>query len=237
MLALQLNCLSEVLFDSALRRASQLDSYIATYGKPVGPLHGLPGSLKDPFRVEGAETSVGFVGWLGKRETGETESEVVKMAMEMGAVVHVKTNVPTGLMVWRSAALELYDARSIYGRGEWRSLDWCASSASGLRFADQMRSTRRSRRTTISLAILGTRTIAIFLLGALLAVRLSAASMTILVTLYPLRPLSNQRLLTKSTSIGEASLIAMRGSLLGLGTDIGVQTQIHIKTYKVDLYL
>ena len=107
-LALQLNCLSEVLFEPALRRASQLDSYITTHGKPIGPLHGLPISLKDQFRVEGAETSVGFVGWLGNRETGETESEMVKMLMEMGAIIHVKSNVPPGLMVWRSAALVHY---------------------------------------------------------------------------------------------------------------------------------
>lgn len=99
MLGSQVNCLSEVLFESALRRATQLDSYIATHGKPMGPLHGLPISLKDQFRIAGAETSVGYVGWLGKPETEETESEVVKILMEMGAVVHVKTNVPTGLMV------------------------------------------------------------------------------------------------------------------------------------------
>lgn len=107
-LALQLNCLSEVLFEPALRHASHLDAYIATCGKPIGPLHGLPISLKDQFRVEGAETSVGFIGWLGKQETAETESELVKMLIEMGAVIHVKTNVPPGLMVWRSAALVFF---------------------------------------------------------------------------------------------------------------------------------
>ena len=48
---------------------------------------------------------MGYVGWLGKPETGETESEVVKMLMEMGAVVHVKTNVPTSLMVRCEIAL------------------------------------------------------------------------------------------------------------------------------------
>ena len=96
---IQVNCLSEVLFDAALRRASELDSYIAAHGKPIGPLHGLPVSVKDSFRVNGAETSVGFVGWLGKRETAETESEAVKMLTGMGAVVHVKTNMPTGAMV------------------------------------------------------------------------------------------------------------------------------------------
>lgn len=92
-----------MLFESALQRAKQLDSYMETHGKPMGPLHGLPISLKDQFRVKGAETSVGYVGWLGKWETEDTESEVVKTLVGLGAVVHVKTNVPTSLMVWRRA--------------------------------------------------------------------------------------------------------------------------------------
>lgn len=39
------NCLTEILFESALKRAKALDETLAT-GKLVGPLHGLPISLK-----------------------------------------------------------------------------------------------------------------------------------------------------------------------------------------------
>jgi amidase len=88
-----------VLFVEALSRARELDAYYKAHGKPVGPLHGLPISLKDQFRVSGAETSMGYVSWLGPKETAETESWLVSRLRELGAVFHCKTNVPTSLMV------------------------------------------------------------------------------------------------------------------------------------------
>jgi amidase len=36
----------------ALARAKELDQHLEKTGKPVGPLHGLPISLKDQFRVK-----------------------------------------------------------------------------------------------------------------------------------------------------------------------------------------
>lgn len=87
------------MFEEALKRAAELDLYFETHGKTVGPLHGLPISLKDAFRVDGFESSIGYISWLGKRETRDTESEVVKILREAGAVFYVKTNVPTSLMV------------------------------------------------------------------------------------------------------------------------------------------
>lgn len=36
----------------ALMRAKELDEYYAKNGKTVGPLHGLPISLKDQFRIK-----------------------------------------------------------------------------------------------------------------------------------------------------------------------------------------
>lgn len=40
------NCLTEIFFDKALTRAKYLDEYIERGKKPVGPLHGVPISLK-----------------------------------------------------------------------------------------------------------------------------------------------------------------------------------------------
>lgn len=42
------------------------------------------------------------MGLLGKKETRESESEVVRILREAGAVIFVKTNVPSGMMVSRS---------------------------------------------------------------------------------------------------------------------------------------
>jgi len=35
-----------MFFDKALERAKELDEYLEKEGKPIGPLHGLPISLK-----------------------------------------------------------------------------------------------------------------------------------------------------------------------------------------------
>ncbi|GIZ42592.1 hypothetical protein CKM354_000585300 [Cercospora kikuchii] len=92
------NCLSEVLFADAKQRALELDEHYAKTGKTVGPLHGLPISLKDQFRIEGVDTSLGYVSWLGKPETQATESQLVSDLRKLGAVFYCKTNVPTSLM-------------------------------------------------------------------------------------------------------------------------------------------
>ena len=78
------------------------------------------------------------------------------------------------------------------------------------------RLTRQSRRTTTSSDILGTRTTATYLLEAPLAVRPIATSYA-----FFSAP-GNVELADNEIPVGEASLIAMKGSLLGLGTDIGM---------------
>lgn len=95
----------EIFFDAAIADAEKLDAYLEEKGKPVGPLHGLPVSLKDQFHVRGVETTMGYVGWLGtfegKKGTGKEkvfESEMVRELRELGAVLYVKTSVPQTLI-------------------------------------------------------------------------------------------------------------------------------------------
>src|SRR6267154_4774164 len=52
----QTNCLTEIFVDRALERAAWLDEQLKSTGKIVGPLHGLPVSLKDQIRIKGLET-------------------------------------------------------------------------------------------------------------------------------------------------------------------------------------
>lgn len=52
-------CCTEMFFDRAIARAQELDRYLQTNGKVVGPLHGLPVSLKDLMDVEGTDTTIG----------------------------------------------------------------------------------------------------------------------------------------------------------------------------------
>jgi len=55
------NCLSEIFLDDAFRRARELDKHLEETGNVVGPLHGLPVSIKDHIKVEGIDTSTGYI--------------------------------------------------------------------------------------------------------------------------------------------------------------------------------
>lgn len=48
----QTNCALEFFPEAALAQAKELDAYFEKHKKPVGPLHGLPVSLKDQARVK-----------------------------------------------------------------------------------------------------------------------------------------------------------------------------------------
>ncbi|KAI5479485.1 hypothetical protein MNV49_003427 [Pseudohyphozyma bogoriensis] len=90
------NCLTEVLFTRAIDRAKELDAHLETTGSVVGPLHGLPISLKEQFDIAGVESTMGFVSRIGHVST---ESAVlVEMLESMGAVIHCRTNVPQTLL-------------------------------------------------------------------------------------------------------------------------------------------
>lgn len=94
-----LNCCSEIFFQRALNRATELDSFFAAHGKTVGPLHGVPISLKDQFNIDGLETSLGYVAPLGKFKTKAEQSTAVDILLRLGAVLYVKTTVPMACLM------------------------------------------------------------------------------------------------------------------------------------------
>jgi len=53
------NCLTEIFVDKALARAAEVDDHLKKTGKVLGPLHGLPVSLKDQLPIKGLETVMG----------------------------------------------------------------------------------------------------------------------------------------------------------------------------------
>ncbi|OJJ02481.1 hypothetical protein ASPVEDRAFT_62508 [Aspergillus versicolor CBS 583.65] len=91
------NCFHEFFPDMALARAQYLDDYMAEHKKPIGPLHGLPISLKDQVRIKGLETTMGYATWIGKKNT--EDSVLTTLLLNAGAVLYVKTSVPQALMV------------------------------------------------------------------------------------------------------------------------------------------
>ncbi|KAK4556734.1 hypothetical protein LTR86_006305 [Recurvomyces mirabilis] len=142
------NCLTETFFDDALARAKVLDEHLKKTGKPIGPLHGLPISLKDTFKVKGYDASIGTGVFCFKPAT--ENSALVDLLLQLGAVVYCKTNIPLTMM-----ALDSHN--NVFGR-----------------------------------------------------------------TLNP----ANTRLTAGGSSGGEGALMAMRGSPLGIGTDVGGSIRI-----------
>lgn len=90
-----LNCVTETYFEQAQERAKQLDA-MRSEGKVAGPLHGLPISVKDGFKVKGSDASIGFVSFLDL--PSDTNSPLIDVLTELGAVIYVKTNIPQTLM-------------------------------------------------------------------------------------------------------------------------------------------
>lgn len=96
----QTSCVTETFFDQALERAQFLDNYLKREKKPIGPLHGLPISIKDSFQFKGVDSTIGFVSFL-ENGPATKNSAIVQMLLDLGAVLYCKTNVPQTLMVSR----------------------------------------------------------------------------------------------------------------------------------------
>jgi amidase len=75
-----------------------LDDYLKREKRVVGPLHGLPISLKDSFCIEGIQTTVGYVSFLDN-PSAKSNSALVNLLLDLGAVLYVKTNIPQTMMV------------------------------------------------------------------------------------------------------------------------------------------
>jgi amidase len=89
--------LSDTLFPEAIISAKALDTYFSSTGKPIGPLHGLPISLKDNFNIIGKDSTLGFVAWVNDPAT--YNSTLADLLINAGAILYVKTNVPTAMMI------------------------------------------------------------------------------------------------------------------------------------------
>jgi Asp-tRNA(Asn)/Glu-tRNA(Gln) amidotransferase A subunit family amidase len=101
-----LNAVALPRFEAARREADAADAD-RRRGEPVGPLHGVPVTIKDQFDVAGLPTTFG-VARLADRAV-ERDGRMVAALREAGAIVLGKTNVPPGL-----SAIETDNA--VFGR-------------------------------------------------------------------------------------------------------------------------
>ena len=100
------NCITELLPERALQRAAYLDKYYAQHGKPVGPLHGLPISVKEHIAMKGLDLNAGFVSWVGN--VAPDDGLILKLLWNAGCVFHARTTEPQTLM-------HLETSSNIYG--------------------------------------------------------------------------------------------------------------------------
>ena len=90
------NCLTELLSVSSLQRAKELDSYFQQHRKPVGPLHGLPISVKEHIGFKGLRCTTGYVSHWDN--IAKEDAHILQVLRKAGAVFHCRTTIPQTMM-------------------------------------------------------------------------------------------------------------------------------------------
>lgn len=95
------NCAMELFIDEGLKQAEERDNYFKEHGKTVGPLHGIPISLKEQMNYKDKITHGGYVSKIVNipNSHGVTTSILEKL----GAIFYVRTSQPQTLMHLDSA--------------------------------------------------------------------------------------------------------------------------------------
>jgi amidase len=89
----QTNCLNELMYEPAIERAKYLDSL----SEPMGPLHGLPISVKEHLWIKGYPCNAAFVAWTKRKPVPENNA-VVDILLSLGAIPFCRTTQPQALM-------------------------------------------------------------------------------------------------------------------------------------------
>ncbi|OBA24320.1 amidase [Metschnikowia bicuspidata var. bicuspidata NRRL YB-4993] len=90
------NCALDLFPDEGLQRAQFLDEYYQKNGKTIGPLHGLPVSLKEQMNYKDKITHGGYVSMIDN--IPKKHSVTTQILQDLGAVFFVRTNQPQTLM-------------------------------------------------------------------------------------------------------------------------------------------
>jgi Asp-tRNA(Asn)/Glu-tRNA(Gln) amidotransferase A subunit family amidase len=94
-----LNALVMPLFEQARQEAAAADAAHAR-GDSLGPLHGVPVTIKDQFDVKGLPTTFGVARL--KDNVAATDGPMVTALRRAGAIILGKTNVPQTLVCWET---------------------------------------------------------------------------------------------------------------------------------------
>lgn len=118
----QLNAIVIPLFDQARTQAVAADDSLER-GEEVGPLHGVPVTIKEQYRVKGTQTTLGASKQIGN--VYDDEGPLVEKLRSAGAIILGKTNIIQTLAGWESD-------NPVYGRSNnpW-NLDRTPGGSSG----------------------------------------------------------------------------------------------------------
>lgn len=101
----QVNAVVEVRREHALAAAERADAMVSE-GAPIGPLHGVPMTVKDCFDVAGMHTTWGNPAFAA--HIADRDATVVERLQRAGAIVVGKSNVHTMLADFGQTANEIY---------------------------------------------------------------------------------------------------------------------------------
>ena len=96
----KVNAVIEVLSDSALRAAAEVDRRRGA-GETMRPLEGVPFSVKDSIEVEGTVCSAGTIGFRNRARSSEDATLVARLR-DAGAIPMARTNLPDLLFAFES---------------------------------------------------------------------------------------------------------------------------------------
>lgn len=91
-----INCITEFLPEMAYNTAVALDKYMEEHGKPIGPLHGLPMSMKDKLNFAGRNNNYAVTSLVDN--VVEKDCAVVEILRDLGCVYYQRTTQPQFLM-------------------------------------------------------------------------------------------------------------------------------------------
>ncbi|KEF58779.1 uncharacterized protein A1O9_03622 [Exophiala aquamarina CBS 119918] len=94
-------CLTQFFPEEALEQAAKLDEHVANTGQTVGPLHGVPVSIKEHMPIAGHSSSYGE---LSTTYSEDKDCLMVSIMRKAGAVFYCKTNQPQAIMHMESSS-------------------------------------------------------------------------------------------------------------------------------------
>ena len=95
----QLNAIIWTDIEGARAQARDADNAVKS-GQPLGPLHGVPMTVKESYQLAGSPTTWGIPAL--KDNITETTALLIERLQSAGAIIFGKTNVPLHLADWQT---------------------------------------------------------------------------------------------------------------------------------------